>query len=662
VCGIAGFVDTGLNATADELRAVVGRMAGRIARRGPDDHGAWADPASGVALGHRRLAILDLTSEGHQPMRSGDGRFVIVFNGEIYNFLDLRRQLESSGQRLHSQSDTEVLLEGCRLWGVQATLEKCVGMFAFALWDGAARSLSLARDRLGEKPLYYGWQRGVFMFGSDVKAFGAHPGWQGEIDRNAAALLMRLGYIPAPYAIYRDIRKLPAATLLTLTWEDLRHRRWGVPTEYWSMRACAERGVANPLPGTDADAVDALDAQLRDSVRLQMVADVPLGAFLSGGIDSSTVVAMMQAQSTRPVRTFSIGFHEDAFNEARHAMAVAKHLGTDHTELYVTPHEAMAVVPSLADVYSEPFADPSQIPTCLVSALARRHVTVCLSGDGGDELFSGYQRYERGMTAWRIFDRIPRGARAGIGSVLGSLPVPLLNRALRIYDSSVSTYSPESWNAITRMLRQGGEEGLCQWFLSHWREPNALVIGSGNEPPHALTDRSSWADVPEFVQRMMYVDTVGYLPDDVLAKVDRATMSVSLEGRVPLLDHRVVELAWRIPMRLKRRDGQGKWPLRQVLHRYVPSDMVERPKMGFGVPIGAWLRGPLRDWAEALIAESRLKNEGYLSVALVREKWAEHLSGARDHDYAMWTVLMFQAWLERSRTPSEAGVPDAVPA
>ena len=637
-------------------------MTDRIARRGPDDEGAWADPASGVALGHRRLAIVDLSSEGHQPMRSADGRFVLVFNGEIYNFAELRRQLESAGHRFRGHSDTEVLLDGFSRWGVQATLERSVGMFALALWDESARSLSLARDRMGEKPLYYGWQRGVLMFASEVKAFTAHPEWQGDVDRSAIALLMRLGYIPAPHSIYRDIRKLPAATLLTLTSQDLLGRRWGTPREYWSVRRCAETGAARPLVGTDIDAIDALDSQLRESVRLQMVADVPLGAFLSGGIDSSTVVAMMQSQSDRPVKTFSIGFHEDEFNEARHAMTVARHLGTDHTELYVSPREAMALVPALADIYSEPFADPSQIPTCLVAAMARRHVTVCLSGDGGDELFCGYRRYDRGALAWSLLDKVPVRARAGFGALLEVLPRPLLNQALRLYNPSTSAFSGESWSAITGLLRQGSEDGLYQWFLSHWRTPSALVIGSGDEPPHALTDKSSWADVPEFVQRMMFVDTIGYLPDDVLAKVDRATMSVSLEGRVPLLDHRIVELAWRLPMRLKRREGKGKWLLRQVLQRYVPSAMVERPKMGFGVPIGAWLRGPLRDWAEGLMAESRLKSEGYLDAALVREKWTEHLSGARDHDYALWNVLMFQAWLERSRIQFEASMPDVVPA
>jgi asparagine synthase (glutamine-hydrolysing) len=647
MCGIAGFVDSVAATSRDDLLRIVSRMSGRLIHRGPDDGGAWGDAAVGVALGHRRLAVIDLSAEGRQPMQSADGRHIIVFNGEIYNFAELRRQLEASGHRFRGTSDTEVLLAGIGHWGLDQTLTKSVGMFALALWDRAERALSLARDRMGEKPLYYGWQNGVFLFGSDLSALRVHPSCDGEIDRDATALLMRYGYVPAPFSIYRGLRKLEAGTRLTLNQRQLAAREPVEAEPYWSLAECVAAGRDTPFDGTDAEAIDALDTALRESVRLQMVADVPLGAFLSGGVDSSTVVALMQAQSTRPVKTFSIGFHEPEYNEAPHAAAVARHLQTDHTELYVSAGEAMTVIPSLADIYSEPFADPSQIPTCLVSRLARRQVTVSLSGDGGDELFCGYERYDRAALLWAQLSRMPRIARAGVGALILAMPRPLLDLAARVYHPTGTDVVPTDWEPIGRLLRQS-DRALYQFVASTWREPRALVLGGG-EPAHAFTDDEAWDGLPDFHRRMMYVDGVAYLPDDILVKVDRAAMAVSLETRVPLLDHRVVELAWRLPTSLHRRDGRGKWPLRQILERYVPRPLVERPKMGFGVPVGSWLRGPLRDWAEALLAPSRLAHEGYLAPSLVRMKWSEHLSGTADHQYPLWNVLMFQSWLERSR-------------
>ncbi len=653
MCGIVGFVDTRKTTGAKELRAIVDRMCATLVHRGPDDGGSWVESASGVALGHRRLAIIDLSPEGHQPMASADNRFVVVFNGEIYNFVELRKELASEGHRFRGHSDTEVLLAAFCEWGFKETLKRCVGMFALALWDRSQRTLHLARDRMGEKPLYYGWQRGVFMFGSELKALRVHPDWHTNIDRDSTALLMRYSYVPAPYSIYRDIHKLPAGAFLSLSCENVPPGQTPVPQAYWSAREAAELGAANPFSGSDAEAIAALEQALRKSIALQMVADVPLGAFLSGGIDSSTVVALMQAQSTRPVKTFSIGFREADYNEAQHAKAVAAHLGTDHNELYVTADEAMTVIPSLPRLYDEPFADSSQIPTYLVARLARRHVTVSLSGDGGDELFYGYSRYETASRAWKTIGSIPRSVQAGVQALICSVPAGLLNAALQLSTPSLARRrrSRREWRQLASALGESRGDAFYKAFVSEWLEPSSLVNGAG-EPPDAFTDESRRADLSDLSQRMMYLDSVSYLPDDVLVKVDRAGMSVGLETRMPLLDHRVVELAWRVPMTLKHRDGRGKWLLRQVLYKYVPKELVNRPKMGFGLPIGAWLRGPLREWADALLDESRLNNEGYFEAGLVRKAWDMHLSGKVDQHSLLWNVLMFQSWLESSREPS----------
>lgn len=650
MCGLTGFYQVGGFSTKD-AQAIGEAMASRIAHRGPNDSGTWTDGAVGIALAHRRLPILDLSPAGHQPMVSPSGRFVIVLNGEIYNHLELRSALGEANWRGHS--DTETLLAGFEVWGIEATLKKAVGMFAIALWDRAERTLTLARDRMGEKPLYCGWQNGVFLFGSELKALREHPSFEGEIDRGALALLLRHNYIPAPYSIYKDIRKLPAGTFLKLKAGDGQFAQGTQPNPvpYWSLSAVVEAGQREPFAGGDAEAISALEARLKEAVGLQMVADVPLGAFLSGGVDSSTVVALMQAQSNRPVKTFTIGFNEEAYNEAEYAKAVARHLGTDHTELYVTPREAMEFIPRLPSLYDEPFSDSSQIPTFLVSQLTRRHVTVSLSGDAGDELFGGYNRYFWASGIWRRLGRLPVGLRRLLSRGLVTPSAETWDSLYRV----VAAALPSRWqlsqpgdkaHKLAEILALPSEEALYRDLVSHWKSPANIVLGAV-EPATVLTDSSTWPLLHNFEQRMMYLDAVSYLPDDILAKVDRAAMAVSLETRAPFLDHRVVEFAWQLPLSMKIRDGQGKWILRQVLNKYVPQELIERPKMGFGVPIDSWLRGPLRDWAEALLNESRLRKEGFFNPEPVRQKWAEHLSGHRNWQYHLWDVLMFQAWLEK---------------
>ena len=650
MCGLVGFLgilDNSQELTANQ--ATLRRMGNAILHRGPDDAGYWCDIKQNIGLGHRRLSIVDLSPAGHQPMHSTSERYVLVFNGEIYNHLDLRIELEKSGDiAWRGHSDTETLLAGFLVWGIQGTLERSIGMFAIAVWDRQTHTLTLARDRLGEKPLYYGWQgsdsSAVFLFGSELKALRAHPAFSAEVDRGALSLLLRHNYIPAPYSIYKGIAKLNPGCLLTVS---LQQREPEVVT-YWSGAQVATTGMANRFTGSATQAVDELETLLKDAVRQQMMADVPLGAFLSGGVDSSVVVALMQTQSPRPVKTFTIGFNEEGYNEAVHAKAVAKHLGTEHTELYVTAEQAMAVIPRLPALYDEPFADSSQIPTFLVSQLARQHVTVSLSGDAGDELFCGYSRYQ--MTA-------------GLWNKLSLLPVPLR----KLMAQGVKGVSPQAWNRLAAVLprsvrsanigdklHKGADvlasnsvDALYLGFASHWHDPASVVIG-GLEPATLLTRNAP--DLPALgaMERMMALDLLTYLPDDILAKVDRAAMGVSLESRVPFLDHRVVEFAWRLPQALKLRDGQTKWALRQVLYRHVPKELIERPKMGFAVPLQDWLRGPLRDWAESLLDEARLERQGYFHPVPIRQKWAEHLSGQRNWTPHLWCVLMFQAWLEEN--------------
>jgi len=652
MCGIAGFVDLKVSRPAESLANVVNRMTQALTHRGPDDSGYWVGPEAGIALGHRRLSILDLTPTGHQPMRSVCERYVIAFNGEIYNFQELRDELERQGvaSPWRGHSDTEVLLAAIAHFGVEATVKRCVGMFAFALWDRTERVLHLVRDRMGEKPLYYGWVGDTLLFASELKALTAYPEWQGEIDRDALALFLRYSYVPTPYSIYTNVQKLLPGTVLTIkTGAGSAAARSSNPVAYWSPRQIAEAGCANAAEQDERQLIDDLEQRLKQSIRRQMVADVPLGAFLSGGIDSSTVVALMQAQSDRPIKTFTIGFREQSYNEAEHAKAVARHLRTDHTELYVTPAEAMAVIPRLPLLYDEPFADSSQIPTFLVCQLARQGVTVSLSGDGGDELFGGYNRYFWGRRIWRNIGWMPRRLRAGSASMLRLMGRGRWRKAVdTISDATHGAHRMrnvgDALQKLADIVDVASPDDMYRRLVSHWKDPAAIVLGA-KEPPTVLTDRAQWARLADFTQRMMYLDLVSYLPDDILVKVDRAAMGVSLETRVPLLDHNVVEFAWRVPLSMKIRNGQGKWLLRQVLYRYVPKELVERPKTGFGVPIDVWLRGPLRDWAESLLDEARIRREGFFDPKPIRQKWHEHLAGRHNWQYYLWDVLMFQAWL-----------------
>jgi asparagine synthase (glutamine-hydrolysing) len=646
MCGITGFLDSP-SKTIQDLQPVITRMTDMLVHRGPDDCGTWIDTNSGIALGFRRLAILDLSPAGHQPMFSADERYVIIFNGEVYNFSELRRELEGLGHSFRGHSDTEIMLAAISQWGIESAVKRFNGMFAIALWDRQERQLHLVRDRLGIKPLYYGWMGDIFLFGSELKALRAHPAFRGEIDRNALALYLRHNATPAPYTIYTNIFKLLPGTILTLSGDQL--HQLPIPAPYWSAREVAEDGVTQPFTGSDREAVRELDERLRLSVRERMIADVPLGAFLSGGVDSSTIVALMQAQSSRSVRTFTIGFQESGYNEAEYAREVARHLGTEHTELYVTPEQARAVIPRLPALYDEPFADCSQIPTFLISELARRHVTVSLSGDGGDELFGGYNRYPWVNKIWRTFGWIPASLRSHAAAALLRIPPASWDAALS------GRFIPSRWRIseagekirkIAESLPADSPEAIYLALVSHWKEPASIVCNAA-EPPTLLTLQDTWAHLPDYTAWMMYMDLVTYLPDDILVKVDRASMGVSLEARLPYLDdHRVVEFAWRLPLQMKMRNGQGKWLLRQVLYQYVPRQMIERPKKGFSVPIDAWLKGPLRGWAESLLGERRLKDEGFFNPKPIRQKWQEHLTGKNNWQYHLWDILMFQAWHE----------------
>jgi asparagine synthase (glutamine-hydrolysing) len=643
MCGIAGMVDWRGATSADTLRSIGEAMIETVRHRGPDAGEVWVEAEAGVALGQRRLAIIDLSPGGAQPMHSADGRYVITFNGEVYNYRDIRCELGSAGRTMRSDSDTEVLLEACALWGVEAAIERVIGMFAFALWDRRTRSLVLARDRLGIKPLYYAASPTRVLFASQLKAFRAVPDWNPTIDEDAVAGYLRHAYIAQPRTIYREAKKLPPGHILTL-----RADQAADPRCFWDLRSVAAARQRRNDPAPDAEeAVERLDALLRDSVGLRMIADVPLGAFLSGGIDSSTVVALMQAQSARPVKTFSIGFHEGGYDEAQCAKRVAAHLGTDHTEFYVEPRHALDVIPRLPDWFDEPFADPSQIPTYLVSELTRKHVTVALSGDGGDELFAGYNRYlwaERLALAVKL---VPPPLRGATATALRALAPQTWNRLFAFVPAAWRPALPgDKLHKITTLLANPAPEAIYRRLVSQWERPEE-VAAAGREPAGPLWDPSIARDFPDFVPRMQFLDMVTYLPDDILTKLDRATMAVGLEGRVPLLDHRVVSYAWSLPRSLKLHGGRSKWLLRRVLDRYVPRSLIDRPKMGFGVPIDAWLRAPLREWAESLLAPARLASYGLVRVEPVRRAWREHLEGTRNWQYPLWTVLMLQAWRER---------------
>ena len=638
MCGITGFIDLSRGTPADRLADTGRAMADSIRHRGPDSDGVWTDAEAGIALAHRRLAIIDLSAEGAQPMRSADGRYVISYNGEVYNFPELRAELEGLGHAFRGRSDTEIMLAAIVEWGLTVAVQRFVGMFAFALWDRRDRRLHLVRDRLGIKPLYYGGIGRTFLFGSELRSLQAHPGFQGDIDREALTLYMRLNCIPAPHSIFRQIRKLAPASILTL---DTASGETTTET-YWSLKDIAEAAQNVPFAGDIGEATDELERCLGEAVRCRMVADVPLGVFLSGGVDSSTVAALMQASSEKPVKTFSIGFRDGAYNEAEDAAAVARHLGTEHHELYVTPREAQAVVPRLGAMYDEPFADSSQLPTFLVSEMARRHVTVALSGDGGDETFGGYNRYLWSGRVACANARLPLGLRRLLAGAVTSVSPPVWDRfggLLRQRNAG------DKLHKLAGLLDADGPPEIYRRLISQWQDPAEIVVG-GREPETLAQRRDDWLDVGDFAAQMMYLDARGYLPDDILTKVDRASMAVSLEARVPILDHRVVAFAWSLPPSLRIHGGTGKRLLREVLYRHVPRALIERPKMGFAVPIHDWLRGPLRDWAEALLDENRLRREGFFEPAPIRSRWSEHLSGRRNWQHQLWEVLMFQAWQE----------------
>jgi asparagine synthase (glutamine-hydrolysing) len=629
----------------DVLNEQVTRMASTLTHRGPDDRGAWTDQLSdhSVALGFRRLSILDLSEAGHQPMISHSGRYVIVFNGEIYNFADIRKELLGRGSTgFRGHSDTEILLEAIEAWGFEAALQRLNGMFAMAVWDRHEQCLLLARDRIGEKPLYYGWCGETFLFGSELKAIKAHPSFNAPVDRGAIALLMRFGCVPAPYSIYSGFRKLVPGH-----WVSVAPGEKTLPKEvpYWSLR---DRVESERWEGNDNEFVEEIHALLLKSVSMRMVADVPVGAFLSGGIDSSTIVALMQACSTRPVQTFTIGFKESKYNEAAYAAAVARHVGTEHTELYITTAEALQVIPSLPAIYDEPFADSSQIPTFLVSQLARRSVTVVLTGDGGDEVFMGYPRHLL-MKRLQRMRQIPGSLRSLFAGAIKTLPAamwdtildgvtPLLPRVAH------ERFTGEKLHKFAKIIQQPDERRMLATIASHWDDRRKLLRGI-EEPLSRLDVDSEWPRAT-YLEQIVFLDTITYLPDDILVKVDRATMANSLEGRIPFLDHTLVERVWQMPTRIRMRGDTGKWVLRQILSKYVPSELFDRPKVGFALPLDSWLRGGLRDWAEHLLDPRRLRDEGYLDADLVQSTWKAHLEGRLNLQHRLWNVLVLQAWLE----------------
>lgn len=646
MCGICGIL---AKSNTGAYNSVIKQMNSTMTHRGPDDAGVWIDESAGIAMAHRRLSILDLSPAGHQPMVSSSGRYVIVFNGEIYNHLELRQELGNIEWRSHS--DTETLLAGFEAWDIEKTLKRTVGMFAIALWDRSEKVLTLARDRIGEKPLYYGFQKNTFIFGSELKALRAHPDFIGEIDRDVLCLYLRHCCIPAPYSVYKGIFKLlPGHYIRFSAARGLDTMRLAKPEAYWNLAEVAAQGIAKPFAGNDADAIVVLEGLLKRAIGLQMVADVPLGVFLSGGIDSSTITALMQEQSSQPVKTFSVGFNETGYNEAEYAKAVARHLGTDHTEHYVSPAEAMQVIPKLGSMYDEPFADSSQIPTFLISQTARRHVKVSLSGDAGDELFCGYNRYAL-ADIWGKVSKVPFAIRKSAGRLINTVTPSAWENIFKNAGRFLTLPADMGEKLIklsARLESVDGVESLYYSLVSEVAKPAQVVI-SANEPGTWLTENGLKSQFSDPRIKMMYMDFMTYLPDDILVKVDRAAMFNSLETRIPFLDHRIIDLVWSMPISMKMRNAQTKWILRQVLYKYVPRELIERPKMGFGIPVGDWIRGPLRDWAEALLAESRLQQEGFFDERLIRIRWHEHLSGKRNWQHFLWIILMFQEWLEEQK-------------
>lgn len=640
MCGIAGIYTFGRRYEDTELKHLVEGMDATLRHRGPDGTAVWVDAEAGIGLGHTRLAIRELSTLGDQPMISSCGRFVIVYNGEVYSNAELAADLETRGRKMKGHSDTEAMLEACAEWGVEPAVKRFIGMFAIALFDRKQHELYLVRDRLGKKPLYWTIRDGRLLFGSELKALRAVNGWTPELDRNALATYVRHDYILAPYTIYKDVHKLEPGCLLRVGVN-------GAPKiiRYWDARSVAESGIHHPANGGEQQLVEEFDSLLRDATRRRMISDVPLGCLLSGGVDSSLVTALMAEQSGQPINTFCIGFRESEYNEAPYAKKIAQHLGTHHTELYVEPAHALEIIPKLPYWYDEPFADSSQIPTILVCELTRKYVTVVLSGDGGDEVFAGYGRYQTGLTVWGGADARPAPMHKVLARAALMLPAPLLNKCLaripgRRYSSTRGTKLQDAAKAI--LTRDA--DAMYREMMSHWSDPDAMVR-QGSETKSIFWDKSVARSIPNLLDRMQFYDSITYLPDDILVKVDRAAMSVSLEARAPLLDHRVFEQAWHLPQNMKYRNGETKWILRQSLYKRVPRQMIERPKMGFGVPIDHWLRGPIRDWAENLLDEKRLAAQGLLDPAPIRQRWQAHLKG-ENWAYPLWSMLMLQSWLD----------------
>ena len=647
MCGIAGFWDTKHNSSHDQLQATVAKMRDMLIHRGPDGAGLWVDAGSGIALGHRRLAILDLTENGAQPMLSASKRYILSFNGEIYNHQEIKQQLTSTNcaPNWRGHSDTEIMLAAFEAWGVSKAVASFVGMFAISLWDSQEKLLYLIRDRLGEKPLYYGWAGDHLLFGSELKALKAHFAWQNSINPDSLGLLMRYNCIPAPYTIYQNMHKLEPGHILIIN-----HDKQVTNLKYWDLKAIiSDPGSRNHFT-TPEQAVDALELKLSQSIKQQMLADVPLGAFLSGGIDSSTIVALMQAQTSRPVKTFTIGFANDNYNEAVQAKAIAKHLGTDHTELYLSAEQTRSIIPDLSNFYDEPFADSSQVPTYILAKMTREHVTVSLSGDGGDELFAGYNRYTAISNIWSKISYLPIPVRNMLAKLITILPTSKLDTIFKLISPLIpDNYKQQNFGAklhkCAGILGCASEQDMYSNLISHWFDKDTIVPQAKNTDL-LLADLSKELTNQPLIESMMYMDSQRYLPDDILVKVDRAAMAVSLETRIPFLDYRLVEFAWSLPIDLKIRNGQSKWILRQLLQRHVPATLFEKPKMGFGVPIGEWLRGPLKEWAHDLLSDSMLAKHHLLDSKKIQKKWQEHLSGALDWQYHLWDVLMFQSWYE----------------
>lgn len=647
MCGIAGFFQPIQHQNESEAQNILALMGSAIKRRGPDGAGEWFDPKEGIGLSHRRLSIVDLSSAGAQPMHSKDGRYVLSFNGEIYNFQSLRKECDERAQiKWIGHSDTEVLLSCFELFGFEQTLQKIVGMFAIALWDKKEKALYLARDRFGEKPLYYSTQNQSLFFGSELSALKAHPNYKATINRDVLPLYLQLAYIPAPYSIYEDTYKLEAANYLKVTFKNEKIK---LQTKcYWDLNQIVESQSLNTSSLNESEVINHLEQLLKQSVKDQMVSDVPLGAFLSGGIDSSTVVALMQAQSSKSVKTYSIGFNEENYNEAQHAKLVADHLKTEHTELYVKSEDALKVIPMLSDIYSEPFADSSQIPTFLVSKMAKDHVTVALSGDGGDELFGGYNRYVLGQNLWNKVSNIPAFLLNPAAASIGLLKANSLNRL----GQKLGVNTPHLGDKIEKLksaLRAKNQEELYLRIVSLW-PPGHQAVKSTSTLKHTLVDPTKWPKNLDFTHWMMAMDAKTYLSDDILTKVDRAAMYNSLETRVPMLDHRIFEFAWSLPLNLKIKNGEGKWPLKQVLYKHVPKEIIDRPKMGFSIPLDEWLRGPLKEWAYELIKPERLEKEGFFHSNIILKYWNEHQSRHHNWQHQLWCVLMFQDWLEKERS------------